>query len=72
MKFYVFIMHMKPVKKNEKKIGGGQTNFFSVKKFLTPQKNDLAERKKIKLYMCQISMKSLQGFRNYSRLKFEI
>ena len=71
MKFYVFIMHMKPVKKNEKKFGGGKKKFFRPK-ILDPPKNNLAERKKIKLYMCQISMKSLQGFRNYSRLKFEI
>ena len=37
MKFYVFIMHMKPVKKNEKKFGGG-SKFFFVPKFWTPKK----------------------------------
>ena len=38
MKLYVFIMHMKPVKKNKKEFGGGQKNVFRPK-ILDPKKS---------------------------------
>ena len=38
MKFYVFIMHMKPVKKNEKKLEGVKKIFFRPKILDPPKK----------------------------------
>ena len=46
MKFYVFIMHMKPVKKNEKKFGGGSKNFFFRPKILDPPKKSFGRKEK--------------------------